>query len=52
MDDIQILVEHSRGVFNFMGMILVALLSFIFLLLRILFKKWFQILVSLNVIHE
>ena len=44
MDDIQILEVHSRGVYNFMGMILVVLLSFIFLLLCVLFKNWFQIM--------
>ena len=43
MDDIQILVVHSRGVYNFMGMILVAPVSFIFSLLCILFKNYFQI---------
>ena len=33
MDDIQILIVHSRGVYSFMAMILVALLSLTFLLL-------------------
>ena len=33
-DYIQILVEHSRGVFNFMGIILVAQVSFILLIFR------------------
>ena len=44
MDYFQILVVYSRGMYNFMGMILVAQVSFIFSLLRILFKNWFQIL--------
>ena len=44
MDYFQILVVHSRGVYNFRGMILVAQVSFIFSILRILFKNLFQIL--------
>ena len=44
MDYIQILVVHSRGVYNFMGIILEAHVSFIFSLLCILFKNLFQIL--------
>ena len=52
MDDIQILVLHSRGVHNFMDMILVAYWSFIVLLLCILKKKWFQILaIFCNYVH-
>ena len=39
MDYIQILVVHSRGVYNFMGMILVAQVSFIFSLSCIFFKN-------------
>ena len=44
MDYIKILVVHSRGVYNFMGMILVAQVSLFFSLLCILFKNLFQIL--------
>ena len=44
MNYIQILIVHSRGVYNFMGMILVAQVSFIFSLLCIIFKNSFQIL--------
>ena len=40
MDYIQMLIVHSRGVYNFMGMILVAQGSFIVLLLCILFRFW------------
>ena len=40
---IQILVENSRGVYNFMGMILVAQVSFILSLLCILFKISFRL---------
>ena len=35
---------QSRGVYKIMGMVLEASLSFIFQLLCILFKNWFQIL--------
>ena len=45
MDDIQILVVHSRWVYNFMGIILEAQVSVIFSLLCILFKNLFQSLV-------
>ena len=45
MNDNQILVVHSRWVYNFMGIILEAQVSFIFSLLCILFKNDFQILV-------
>ena len=45
MNDNQILVVHSRWVYNFMGIILEAQVSFIFSLLCILFKISFQILV-------
>ena len=45
MNDNQILVVHSRWVYNFMGIILEAQVSFNFSLLCILFKFWFQILV-------
>ena len=45
MDYIQILIVHSRGVYNFVGMILVAHVSFLLLLLLcILFKNELQIL--------
>ena len=39
MDYNQILVVHSRGVYNFMGMILVAQVSFIFFAFMHSFKK-------------
>ena len=39
MNDNRILVVHSRLVYNFMGMILEAQVSFIFSFLCILFKK-------------
>ena len=45
MNDNQILIVHSRWVYNFMGIILQAQVSFIFSLLCILFKNLFQILV-------
>ena len=48
MDYIQILIVQSRGVYNFMGMILVARVSFIISLLCILFKNLFQILAIFN----
>ena len=42
MDYIQILVVHSRGVYNFMGIILEAQVSFIFSALCILFNISFR----------
>ena len=48
MNDNQILVVHSRRVYNFMG-ILEAQVSFICSLLCILFKNLFQILVILKI---
>ena len=45
MNDNQMLVVHSRWVYNFMGIILEAQVSLIFSLLCILFKNQFQILV-------
>ena len=44
MDYIQILVVHSRGVYNCMGIILEAQVSIICSLLCILFKNLLQIL--------
>ena len=41
MDYIQILIVHSRGVYNFIGMILVAQVSFFSSLLCIFFKNYF-----------
>ena len=43
MDYIQILIVHSRGVYNFMGMILVAQVSFFFFSFmrsKISFRFW------------
>ena len=48
MNDNQILVVHSRWVYNFMGIILEAQVSFIFSLLCIIIKNLFQILVILK----
>ena len=45
MNDNQILVVHSRWVYNFMGIIFEAQVSLIFSLLCIPFKNLFQILV-------
>ena len=45
MNDNQIWVEHTGWVYKFMGIILEAQVSFIFSLLRIIFKNLFQILV-------
>ena len=45
MNENQILVVHSRWVYNFMGIILEAQVCFIYQLLCILFKNLFQILV-------
>ena len=48
MNDNTILVVHSRWVYNFMGIILEAQVSFIFSLLCIPFKNLLQILVILK----
>ena len=48
MNDNQILLAHSKWVYNFMGINLEAQVSFIFPLLCILFKNLFQILVILK----
>ena len=55
MDYIQILVVHSRGVYNFIGMILVAQVSLIFFCFYAFFSKisfWFWPFSNLTVVKE